>query len=208
MSSASRSAQDLHPSSRHSVVQQSPPGCFLLLALGGMLIYFAGLTCDSVMQHFPLLLLAPTGMLLFLAGLTCHSVVQHCPPGRFLLLALGGMLFYLAGLTPLRQYLQRLAGLAPPPRPGAAPPHPPAPPPAGAHPPAAGPPGAGAAPQGGPQGGHPPAGGNPAAAGVARVRPAGGLLHELQAFVVGFFTSLLPGEPHRPCADDWERCRC
>lgn len=123
--------------------------------------------------------------------------MQHCPPGRFLLLALGGMLFYLAGLTPLRQYLQRLAGLAPPPRPGAPPPHPPA----------AGPPG-GAAPAPG-QGGPPAAGnplhggGNPARGGVARVRPAGGLLNELQAFVVGFFTSLLPGEPHCACAYTW-----
>ena len=125
------------------------------------------------------------------------------------------MLFYLAGLTPLRQYLQRLAGLAPPPRPGG----PAAPPPAGHPHPQAGGPNAAAAgnvgnadqagggpnhgnpqAQGGlPAAGNPPhAGGNPAAGGVAGVRPGIGLLQELQAFLVGFLTSLLPGDLFRP----------
>ena len=130
------------------------------------------------------------------------------------MLALGGALFYLAGLTPLRQYLQRLAGLEPP-RPAVPNPANPIPAPVGAHPPqvggrpvAAEPPGvAPPNPGGNPganwvgQAGAPVPGGNPPepAAGIPPapgngVRPAGGLLHELQAFVVGFFTSLLPGE--------------
>ena len=123
------------------------------------------------------------------------------------MLALGGAAFYLAGLTPLRQYIQRLAGLAPP----QAAVRPPGNPPVGAQPPAAGNGGAAA-----------PAGRNPAELGGAVLNgrpdehlgngrgnaaaPAGGLLHELQAFVIGFFTSLLPGEPiayAAPVVVDW-----
>ena len=40
---------------------------------------------------------------------------QHCPPGRFFSLLIGAALLYLTSYTPLRRWLQRMAGLHPPP---------------------------------------------------------------------------------------------
>lgn len=115
-------------------------------------------------------------------------IYQHCSPGRFLLLVIGGLLLYLTTLTPLRRLLHRLVGL---PQPGMVPM------------PAA-------AQQQGPLGGRPGAGGaegqqagaaaDAGAAGPqqAAVRQPPGLLRELQALVMGFFTSLLPGWNYNP----------
>lgn len=143
-------------------------------------------------------------------------VYQHCPPGRFLILVGVGLLLYLTATEPVRRFLNRLAGVQPPapagqPQPrgppqqqggeggGEAPAAPAAPdeqqgaaaPPA----PAAG--DAAAA-------GRAPAAAAPGAAEAARAAvPAGdplaaqqgggGILREVQALVVGFFTSLIPG---------------
>ncbi len=62
------------------------------------------------------------------------AILQHCPPGRFFSLLIGAAVLYLTSYTPLRRWLQRMAGLHPPPvaapaaaaaavaQPGAAPP--------------------------------------------------------------------------------------
>lgn len=146
-----------------------------------------------------------------------HSHAQHCPPGRFAVVAVVGLTLYLTGLAPLRRLLRRLTGLIPAlhlhqgGRPGVA-----DGPPGGPHPdgvPRGGPPGA--APPGAP--GGPPDifgvdGGVPAPGGAAPGRGAapggpppnpaeGGFVRELQALVIGFFTSLLPGAPALGRAD-------
>jgi len=128
-----------------------------------------------------------------------------------------GLTLYLTGLAPLRRLLRRAAALlpalhmqpppperaAPPPPPGAPHGHVPAGPPGGAAGGlAAAPPGA----AGGHRAAHAVAAGAAApAAGAAagptagaagpqpQAPPARGLARELQALVVGFFTSLLPG---------------
>ena len=143
--------------------------------------------------------------------------MQHCPPGRFLLLVVGGALLYLSAFSPLRAWLQRLAGVAPaaPANPGLNPGLNPgqnhggggggaggaANPNAGAGNAVAadgGQPGGGNANGrgGAADGGHiAPAGapGGPAAAAAGGPARRGGVLRELQALLVGFFTSLLPG---------------
>ncbi|CAL8469004.1 g8545 [Coccomyxa elongata] len=114
---------------------------------------------------------------------------QHCPPGRFLLFATVGLALYVMGPAPLRRAWQRLLAMLPPMHEpgqhdaglggaGAAAAVPAA---ANGNAPAAA---AGAA-------GAPPAA--PAAAAVAGPHRPRGLVQELQALVVGFFTSLLPG---------------
>jgi hypothetical protein len=127
-------------------------------------------------------------------------VYQHCPPGRFFMLLGLGLLLYLTATEPVRRFLNRLVGVqrAVP----AGPPQPPQQPQqqqgqeaagvAGEQPAAAA---AGDAAQPQPDGAAPAA---PPAGGV-RALPAagaeqrGGLLRELQALVLGFFTSLIPG---------------
>ncbi|BDA42997.1 hypothetical protein COCOBI_04-0050 [Coccomyxa sp. Obi] len=114
---------------------------------------------------------------------------QHCPPGRFLLFATVGLALYVMGPAPLRRAWQRLLAMLPPmhepgqqdPGLGGAAAPAAAPAAANGNAPAAA---AGAA-------GAPPA--VPAAAGVAAPQRPRGLVQELQALVVGFFTSLLPG---------------
>lgn len=46
--------------------------------------------------------------------MTACSALQHCPPGRFLSLLVGAGVLYLSSYTPLRRWLERLAGLQPP----------------------------------------------------------------------------------------------
>ncbi len=137
-------------------------------------------------------------------------MTQHCPPGRFLLLVGGGTLLYLSAFSPLRLWLQRMAGLAPPAAgPGGhnGPPHAAA----GLNAAAAAPGAAAAAAAGGnpnggggggaadgghiaPADGGDAAGGGVAAAGGNAAPRRGGVLRELQALLIGFFTSLLPGD--------------
>ncbi len=148
-------------------------------------------------------------------------VYQHCPPGRFLMLVGAGLLLYLTATEPVRRFLNRLAGVQqpvpqaqraaqPPQQPEGAAAGPAAP--GGAEQPAnaaaapaaaAGQAAAGAA-AGAPAAGEqedqarqPAAGqgqGQRQQAQQAQHPHRGGLLRELQALVVGFFTSLIPGE--------------
>mmetsp|Transcript_18218 Transcript_18218/g.54803 ORF Transcript_18218/g.54803 Transcript_18218/m.54803 type:complete len:652 (+) Transcript_18218:3557-5512(+) len=108
---------------------------------------------------------------------------QHCPPGRFFALVLGAAVLYISAFSPLRRWLQRITGMVP--AQGAA-----APGGAGIAAGAGnGNGGAGAAPAAAAaQGGG--VAGAPAAAAVPR---RGGVLREIRALLIGFFTSLLPG---------------
>ena len=138
---------------------------------------------------------------------------QHCPPGRFALVATVGLTLYLTGLAPLRRLLRRLASLVPalhmplqpgppgagdPPvaRPPNAPPGPPRNAAAGGAAGAPAPDVFGVGPNGG-AGGPPGAGDRAGAHGPAPLQALAqrGLLHEVQALLIGFFTSLLPGAP-------------
>jgi hypothetical protein len=132
-----------------------------------------------------------------------------------LLLVVGGALLYLSAFSPLRAWLQRLAGVAPaaPANPGQNPGQNPAAAAAGGGGGGANPnagagnaaaadgvqPGGGNANGGVADGGHiAPAGagaaaGGPAAGAAGGPARRGGVLRELQALLVGFFTSLLPG---------------
>lgn len=140
---------------------------------------------------------------------------QHCPPGRFALVATVGLTLYLTGLAPLRRLLRRLASLVPalhmplqpgppgagdPPvaRPPNAPPGPPRNAGAGGAAEAPAPDVFGVGPGGGP-GGAPGAEDRAGAHGPAPLQALAqrGLVHELQALLIGFFTSLLPGAPLR-----------
>lgn len=97
--------------------------------------------------------------------------VQHCPPGRFLLVLAVAASIYLTGLTPLRQMLLRLARVNLP-QAG----WPPAAAPAAANAPAAA------------------AGHAEAHAAAPAAAPRWSFLAELQAVVIGFISSLVPGE--------------
>ncbi len=106
----------------------------------------------------------------------CHPhLTQNCPPARFALLMAGAALLYFSTLPAVRRMLHRLINPVVP-APGA-PAHPPHPGPAAA--------GGVAAPA--------PVVGGAAVGGQDGVRAPAGLLHEIRALVVGFFTSLLPG---------------
>ena len=146
-------------------------------------------------------------------------VLQHCPPRRFFILVGLGLLLYLTATEPVRRLLNRLTGLHQPAaaaQPGDAQPAAAAPPPqqqrqqgqaggdappqAAAQPEAVGGAAAAGALQDGAAApaagaGAPPAGGQPPAqqGGQPPVQQGGGLLREVQALVVGFITSLLPG---------------
>lgn len=91
---------------------------------------------------------------------------QNCPPARIVLLVVVAALLYLSTLPSVRRLLHRLITPAPPV---------PAPAPAAA-----------------PQQAEGAAGPPPAAPAAEPVRNVG-LLYELRALVIGFFTSLLPG---------------
>lgn len=133
-------------------------------------------------------------------------VYQHCPPRRFILLLVVGAVLYLSTTPRVREFLQRVTGwnVGPRVRP-AAPPMPAQAPERGAHQngaaaPAAANGGAPAREGAGPAPGVPNAGGadGGGAGGHAAPLRRGGILNEIQAFVTGFITSLLPALDRDP----------
>ncbi|PSC70961.1 SCAN domain-containing 3-like isoform A [Micractinium conductrix] len=129
---------------------------------------------------------------------------QHCPPGRFLMLLGVGLLLYLTATEPVRRFLNRLAGVQAPGAAARAAAAPAAQQQQGQQGGADGAPAAQPADQPAaaadgeaPAAGAVPAGaaapGAAAAGGEQQAVRRGGLLREVQALVVGFFTSLIPG---------------
>ncbi len=66
------------------------------------MLYFAAALCSEVQSDLA-------------CSLNLAMIAQHCPPGRFFSLLVGAALLYLTSYTPLRRWLQRMAGLHPPP---------------------------------------------------------------------------------------------